>query len=100
MKNVFQIWMENNRKTSFFVRKETWSSYSAFLVTEITTGQKNHPITEGNPYGFAYGYFYNNGKRIESKIGLSGAGSYNWKKLNKKPMVLKEEVKNVSNIVR
>jgi len=87
MKNVFQIWMENNRKTGFFVVKETWTKFSAFLVTEITTGQKNHPITEDNPYGFAYGYFYNNGKRTEGKTSLPGAGCYGWVKLDKKPGV-------------
>jgi len=75
-RNVFQIWKDNKEKLPFFVRRSSWSGYSKFLVTKIEIKEEYYKKT-GNLYGFAYGHYYNDGKKGEYQ-GLGCAGCYQW----------------------
>jgi len=74
-KNVFDLWVDNDKKLPFFVRRWSWSTHSKFMVAKIEPKQ-----TKTGLYGSAYGYFYNDDKKNEYSK-LSCAGNYQWDKV-------------------
>lgn len=78
MKNVFQIWMDLNKKLPFKVRRWSWHQTSYFEVTNISLKEDYYKKT-GKLYGFASGYMFLRGKKVSDKIeSLSCAGCYQW----------------------
>jgi hypothetical protein len=69
MKNVFEVWLENDRVLPFKVRRFSWYRTAYFLVKRIEPN---------GAYGKAYGDMYLRGEVKDSKILLNSAGSYQW----------------------
>ncbi len=80
MKNVFEIWNDNNEQLPFFVRRHSWGKNSKFLVTEIEIKEEYYKKT-GKLYGVAKGFFYRRGDK-EGFQGLNCAGCYQWDKVS------------------
>jgi hypothetical protein len=93
LKNVFQIWRDNGKNLPIMVKRFSWGN-TAFLVTEINSIVE-HP--DGRIYGQAYGYYYQNGKKIHRNDSiypklyvndylskLNEAGCYQWILIPKK----------------
>lgn len=51
MKNLFQIYFDNNKKCPFVVRRENWSTNYGLLVSKVIPRK-----TPNGWYGIAYGY--------------------------------------------
>ncbi len=79
-RSVFQIFIDRGGRLPFFVRRESWSDYSKFLVTEITPGKRGYMITRDYPYGFAFGYYYGP-YWIDGLVKLPFAGKKEWEEL-------------------
>jgi hypothetical protein len=77
LKNVFQLWMENNKKLPFKVRRFSWRPTTFFLVTKIEVKQDYYEKT-GKLYGKAYGDMYLRGKLASQGKPLNCAGCYQW----------------------
>lgn len=87
-KNIFQIWLERDRKLPFYVRRRSWSKHSKFKVTKIYASYYNketnipeRQISEKHPYGTAEGYYYNDDKKGEYQK-LNCSGCYQWEEEN------------------
>lgn len=79
MKNVFNLWMENDKKLPFKVRRFSWHPSSYFLVKEIKDINWDHYKEKGKLYGKAYGDMFLRGKLTDRNIQLNNAGTYKWK---------------------
>ena len=78
MRNVFQLWLENDKKVPFKVRRWSWHPTTYFLVKEIKDVKWEYFEKTGNIYGKAYGDMYLRGELRSKNIQLNNAGSYQW----------------------
>lgn len=95
MKNIFQIWEENNKKIPFCVSKGNWSNPDVYVIVKEV-------IPDGKGYGEAFGipvtegiinnYFEHSAKWKYKRI-IPSAGTYNWKSRFEKST----EIKNSCN---
>lgn len=80
MKNIFQIWEENNRVVPFCVSKGSWSDERIYVVVqEVIPNEKGYGVAYGIPVteGIINTYFdYNRMWKTQKKI--PNAGVYNW----------------------
>jgi hypothetical protein len=80
-RNVFQIYLDNDKKLPFIVRNWNWKR-TTFQITEIYTDLKITIDRDGvqkGPYGKAYGYpFFDGVKTSEEPLLLERAGCYQW----------------------
>ena len=93
-KNVFQIWMDLNKKLPFKVRRWSWHPTTYFEVTGISFRKKDEDYYKrtGDLYGSAQGYMFLRGKKVsDEEEGLGCAGCYQWElisNMNKNLMTL------------
>lgn len=76
-KNVFQIWLDNDKQLPFKVRRWTWHPETYFLVKEVKVKWAYYEKT-GNIYGTAKGDMYLRGKLADPNITLGCSGCYQW----------------------
>lgn len=77
MKNVFQLWLENNKTIPFKVRRLSWHPSTYFVVKRVEA-KWDYVEKSGKLYGKAYGDMYLRGKFAEQNIMLGCAGCYQW----------------------
>ena len=88
-KNVFQLWDDRGRQLPLAVHNRRWAEDTFFLVEEVE-------IKTGKLYGEAFGKFYHHGVLCGGgfhednqphvpvqRLGLKGAGSYQWDEVKK-----------------
>jgi len=81
MKNVFEIWMDLNKKLPFKVRRWSWHPTTYFKITDISLKEKY--CKKGKLYGNVKGYMFLRGKKVSNeKEGLGCAGCYQWELIN------------------
>jgi hypothetical protein len=85
-KNIFEIYRENDCKTPFYVRKNTWSKNYTLRVDKVI-------LNEHNDYGKAWGvtiytintidnYLTNNSCFFDKKDkSINNAGTFTWEKV-------------------
>lgn len=80
MKNIIQIWEENNRVVPFCVSKGTWSDERIYVVVQEV-------IPDGKGYGVAYGIpvtdgiintYFDYDRMWQTQKKIPNAGIYNW----------------------
>ena len=84
MKNVFELWLENDKKLPFKVRRWSWHPSTYFIVKEIKDVKWDYFQEKGKLYGKAYGDMYLRGKLADVNIQLNGSGSYQWQLVDDK----------------
>jgi len=80
LKNVFELWMENDKNLPFKVRRFSWHPETFFLVKKIDAKWDYYEKT-GKLYGKAYGDMYLKGKLASQDISLNCIGCYQWELL-------------------
>ena len=78
MKNVFELWMENDKKLPFKVKRRSWHPYTYFLVKIIEDVKWDYYKEKGKLYGKAYGDMFLRGKLTDKNIKLNCDGCYQW----------------------
>ena len=83
--NIFQMYVANGNKAGFYVRRDSWSTIYARVVT--IDGRTEGPLRGRPPY---YGdptvtmdVFYNDGSRQKSNQMLSCPGTYTYTRLER-----------------
>jgi hypothetical protein len=77
-KNVFQIWLANNKNLPFKVRRWSWHPSTYFLVKKIVDIKWDYFKKTGSIYGKAFGDMYLRGRLTEKNIKLGCSGCYQW----------------------
>lgn len=84
-KNVFELWVENDKKLPFAVRRWSWHFTTYFIVKKINVKWGYYKKT-GKLYGEAFGDMYLGGKIAEKDIALNCCGCYQWERVNDVPL--------------
>jgi len=79
MKNVFQLWNENDGKLPFKVRRWSWHPSTYFLVKEIKDVKLDYFEKTGKLYGKAFGDMYLRSSLRSQNKRLNCDGCYQWK---------------------
>ena len=85
-KNIFELYMENNEKVPFIVRRESWDDTFGYLVTAVAPNDL---------YGISHGFPLpplDKDKSVSDYWGVTGvpsimknSGSYQWEKVEDIP---------------
>ena len=76
-KNVFQLWLANDKKLPIKVRRWSWHPTTYFLVNSVKVKWDYYEKT-GKLYGEAYGSMFIRGNFAEENTKLQCAGCYQW----------------------
>ena len=78
--NVYQMYVSNGNQAGFFIRRNSWSDDSFFLVKKI--GRKSKGVLDGVPPYFenqrVTGDYYFKGQLYDSKAVVSCAGTFGY----------------------
>ena len=81
-RNVFQIWLDGDRKLPFAVRNAShnWHPRTFYVVRKVEISPKNWEYYEknGRLYGKAWGDFYLRDELSQKDVPVNLAGTYEW----------------------
>lgn len=82
-KNVFQMYVENDNRAEFWIRRQSWGGTVAKVLT--VQGQRDGEL-EGSPpyYGnpiVRVGVYDLSGKLIDGRAELRGPGNYSYERI-------------------
>ena len=90
--NIFRLYLENEKKVPFVVRRNSWGEDYGLLVLSVELNR--YPASKGGPYGTATGFGLPplNGNEPQEYWGLPGcpvevrnAGSWQWERVENIP---------------
>lgn len=76
-KNVFQLWLANNKRLPFKVRRFSWHPTTYFVVNRVNIKEDYYEKT-GKLYGEAFGNLFVRGTASGEDMKLQCAGCYQW----------------------
>ncbi len=80
-KNVFQLWVENDKVLPFRVRRLSWHPTTFFEVKRVENVKWDYYEKTGDLYGSAYGDMYLRDQLADENKLLKCAGCYEWEKV-------------------
>lgn len=97
MKNIIQLYFENNKAVPFIIRREHWANNYGMIITSV-----NPKKTSNGWYGDVWGYplppldnssgnsYWGTTGKIEK---IKNSGSYQWKRVEDIPEIWKKYMK-------